>query len=156
MKNYGAAIKDFNECIDRDPSGLGLYRLKSLAYIYARDYENALTTIELALKVQRSFFHGRATRALVYVLQGQYEHALNDYLFCKKKIRINADGYYALMLLESAMNYPEDASHALFAIDHDPKYIARIYVEPLFDLLGKTQYIHDIIDSVTFYTESHD
>jgi Tfp pilus assembly protein PilF len=86
LKQYEAAISDFNNAIEIDPNDDGAYNNRGNAYGSLKQYETALNDFNKALELNPNLDLSYNNRGNVFSHLKQYETAINDF---NKAIELN-------------------------------------------------------------------
>lgn len=90
QKKYDAAIKDYTEALDSDPSDAVIYYNRGLAYADAGRRKEAIADFTRALEKKPDYVPALAERSRAYVTDQQYRKAQRD-VERAKKLDPNAD-----------------------------------------------------------------
>jgi tetratricopeptide (TPR) repeat protein len=102
LKNYAAAIKDFNKAISLYPEDARIYSFRSLAYAEIPDYRSALADVDQALRIIESNAD-YVNRAILRELMEDFDGALSDYNKAIAMDGSDMDSYYYRGLLHQQL-----------------------------------------------------
>lgn len=118
-----AAINDFGEALQRNPSDPSIYNNRGNAWHSKRQFNKAIEDFDFAILLDAGFAHAYNNRGNAYRAMGNFEKAIDDY---NAAIQIDPDYAFAFSNRGNAWNSKGNHEKAIAdygeAIRIDPKY----------------------------------
>jgi tetratricopeptide (TPR) repeat protein len=140
LKEYDKAIKDFDNTLSLENEYTPALSSKSIAFLAKKDPENALKSINKAIKIWPEITMYYYERALIYDYQNKSKKAIDDYThFIKSKKIKDFPNKYNFALRRRAINYYkinqyEKVMHDLNkSIDNEPDNKELLKIKKIID-----------------------
>lgn len=133
MGKYDLTIEDGNKIIEISPKHRQGHRLRAIAWIALKCFDQAIADINFSLEEKNDYLCGHAIKAIILKKINDVTNAIKEIDICATLQAKDGVDFYCLSLAYANIGNSEKAIEMLIkSIQNDSKCLPRAKVEPLF------------------------